>query len=186
MNTSDGNPDDFRSDEDTRRAEALASSMIIRAADRGYRSMDQFVTWFVGGTGALVGLILAGGNLMAPMLPSGTLRGVLWRVAVSFLLALLAKFFGSLVCARAGGAEAAALQMKEWKESGADPVFREDFESAFLRCQPSWLRWYQKNRVRTPTALAARTVTYGVIAGTCAIVSCAIVASVWFELAVSI
>lgn len=164
--------------------ELRAAQTLIQAADRGYRSLDVFATWFVGGTGAMLGLIVAGGNTNA-LLPSATLPAVLWRAAVAFGLILIAKFFGAIICSRAGGMEVAIQQMKEWREAGVS-VDPEKYYKAVQRCMPWWMRKLHELRRQTTVGLARTSMWQGLIAGLSTVAACAIMVSIWWELAVSL
>lgn len=164
--------------------ELRAAQALIQGADRGYRSLDTFATWFVGGTGAMLGLILAGGNTDA-LLPTATLPAVLWRAAIAFGLILVAKFFGAIICSRAGGMEVAIQQMKEWREAG-DSVDPEKYYKAVLGCMPWWMRKLHELRRQTTPGLARTTMWQGLIAGVSTMAACGIMVTIWWELAVSL
>src|SRR5688572_2899082 len=90
---------------------------IVAGADKGFRSLDTFVGWFIGGTGALFGLLIANVDKVSEFISPNELGAIVPKVVCAFGLILFAKFLGSLICTRAGALEKASVIRDAWKNN---------------------------------------------------------------------
>ena len=104
---------------ETKDAESLWMRMMVAGADKGFRSLDTFVGWFVAGTGAVMGLLLANLDKLTPYLQHVDLGSVIRRVVIAFGLVVVAKFLGSLICTAAGAASEAESILEARLKRGA-------------------------------------------------------------------
>lgn len=94
-------------------AEFLWMQLSLAGADRGFRSLESFVGWFVGGAAAVIGLLIANLDQLLPFVSEVDIGAMLRKIAVAFGLVVVAKFLGSLISTAAGSAEQAHTILRE-------------------------------------------------------------------------
>lgn len=83
-------------------ADQLVGDIFVAAADKGFRSLDVFVTWFTAGTAAALGLAAANLPRLEGLISLSAIKSAIPWLGGALLLVLLSKFCGSLVCTMAG------------------------------------------------------------------------------------
>lgn len=176
------------SDEEALQAEYLWTQLILAGADKGFRSLDTFVGWFVGGTGAAMGLIFANLDTLFPYVHRVDLASVLIKVAVAFGLVVIAKFFGSIICSAAGSAEQASRILDARAERGASIPSLEAIQKAKAVSTP----WLLKVAARLmlgderPSMIAKRIASALMLAGLLSIAAAGVVGSALFQFAIGV
>ena len=160
--------------------------MVAAGADRGYRSLDNFVSWFVGGTAALFGLLIGNLDKVNPYISIDELRAIIPRIICAFGLVLFAKFLGSLICTRAGALERALEVSKAWQDRGWDLPNQQQFTDAQAEVLPTPLKLIFKILPPSVAAQANRTLWWLMIAGLSSLVAAGLVISAWIELAAAL
>ncbi len=170
-------------------ANAFVASILAAGADRGFRSLDVFVTWFVAGTAAAMGLAAANADKIQWLVDTDRIRdGMPWFGLVLGLV-LISKFFGSLICTMAGAMEASVGVMRQFDEIRVPVVGLAAFEAALHRARPWPLRllaWILKlcNCGRKPNL--GKVVTWLLLgSGLCAMGAAGITVSFWVRILVS-
>lgn len=125
-----------------RYADTVVMALLASGADRGFRSIDVFVTWFVTGTAAALGLAAANLDRLQGLI---TLTGI--RAALPLLLAvlglvLLAKFLGGLICTYAGAVESSMTTLDRLVKLDQLPD-PQAFDEALRRATPWPARAFQ-------------------------------------------
>lgn len=148
----------------------------LSAADKGYRSLDSFVSWFVAGVGASLGLIVANLDKISPYIQFGALKWALGLVVVALVLVGIAKFFGSIVCASAGGMERALSEIDAWRERGWDFPSDRALDHAREQGTPRWFRYYPKFlRTTDPSQITRQTYARLAVAGISSLIATVLV-----------
>lgn len=168
-------------------AEQLMSLALLASADKGFRSLDSFVGWFVGGTGAAVGLILANLNDLKPYMGAVDLSAVILRVVFAFVAVVIARFLGSIICTVAGAAEKVFDVMDSWQRRGWPLPSSEALQSAREEAMPLLLRLYPR-RIRNPSAIELSRRSLGALmtAGLLSIVASALIGWALFDVAMGL
>lgn len=127
---------------DDRFADEYVGEILVAAADRGFRSLDVFVTWFTAGTAAAVGLAAAnlpnlGGLISLPAIKSA----VPW-LGAALVMVLISKFFGSLICTMAGAADEIRRIRREVANAGEVMPSPEAFFAAAEKAKPWPIRHF--------------------------------------------
>lgn len=176
----------MQSDENDGVADAFVANILAAGADKGFRSLDVFVTWFVAGTAAAVGLAAANLEKLTWVITPSRLQAELPCLAVILLLVLGSKFLGSLICTMAGAMEAAVSVMRRYDEINVPIVGIGAFEAARRRAMPwpalatEWA-WAKLTGRRRPNL--GRVVTWLLIgSGSCALVAACLTAKFWISL----
>jgi len=128
-----------RTDEE-RAADVVVGVVVAGGADRGFRSLDVFLSWFVAGTAAALGLIAANLDRLQGLVTLSSIKSALPILGAALLLVLIAKFLGSLICTLAGALEATFSGFKAIAEVGMSDVSPEAFAAALERAKP----WTQR------------------------------------------
>jgi len=121
-------------------ANTVVAVMLTAGADRGYRSLDVFLTWFVAGTAAALGLAVANLDRLQGLVTLATVKSSLPILGLALLLVLLCKFCGSVICTMAGSMEATFASMKQLEAAGIDAPSAQAFREALDRSRPWPLR----------------------------------------------
>lgn len=171
---------------DAERAANLVRLVSFAAADQGFRSLDTFATWFVGGTAAAVGLMIANFEKIQPVIGSLDLQWTLVMVIIALGLIGVAKFFGSLVCTMARGAERALEVFDAWQKRGLAIPSVEAFEDAREAALPAPFRWIPKrfrHKSYSATVQARQVMAFLMIAGLSTLTAVALVIVVLVDIA---
>lgn len=155
-------------DKEVRQAANLIRLASFAAADQGFRSLDTFASWFVGGTAAAVGLMIANSEKVEPFVTSLDLQWALIKVVVALGLVGVAKFFGSLVCTMARGTERVLEVVDLWEKRGWPIPSSEALQAARDAALPIPFRWIPKKLARRsddPLVQARQIMRFLMIAG---------------------
>lgn len=174
---------------DAERAQNLVRLVSFAAADQGFRSLDTFATWFVGGTAAAVGLMIANFDKIRPIAGNVDLQWTLVMVIIALGLIGVAKFFGSLVCTMARGAERALEVFDAWQKRGMPVPSVEAFEAAREAALPAPFRWIPKrfrHKSYGATVQARQAMAFLMIAGFSTLTAVVLVIVVLVEIAQSL
>lgn len=117
-------------------ADAFVGNILAAGADKGYRSLDVFVTWFVAGTAAAIGLAAANLEKLGWLFTPSQLQHELPSLGLILVLVLLSKLFGSIICTIAGAMEAAVGVMRRYDELKIPALEIDAFEAALRRARP--------------------------------------------------
>lgn len=117
-------------------ANTVAAVMLTAGADRGYRSLDAFLTWFVAGTAAALGLAVANLDRLQGLVTLAAVQTSLPILGLALLSVLLCKFFGSLICTMAGSMEATFASIKQLEAAGINAPSPQAFREALHRSKP--------------------------------------------------
>lgn len=161
-------PDPAPSDTETRQAANLIRLASFAAADQGFRSLDTFASWFVGGTAAAVGLMIANFEKIEPFVNSLDLQRALVMVVAALGLVGIAKFFGSLVCTLARGTERVLAVLDQWEKRGWPIPSAEALQAAREATLPAPFKWIPKKfrqRSDDPLVQARQIMRFLFIAG---------------------
>lgn len=115
---------------ESQQAAQLIRLVTFAAADQGFQSLDTFASWFVGGTAAAVGLMIANFEKVEPYVGGLDLQATLSKVVIALGLVGVAKFFGSLVCTMALGADRGLEVLDAWQKRGLPIPSAASFETA--------------------------------------------------------
>lgn len=159
-----------------RRASVFVLKSMALAADKGYRSLDTFASWFIGGTGALFGLLIANLDKLTPFVTAHEFADIVPKVVWAFGLVLTAKFFGSLICARAGSLEPAVHAPEQVPQQA-------ELEAAYRAALPWPMRFIFALLPPEPGRMARCTVWWLMIAGLSSIAAAVLVICAWLQLA---
>lgn len=170
-------------------ARFMVLQMFVGGADKGFRALDVFVSWFVGGTAAAVGILIANIDTVSTFIPPYTLGTVLRRVVLAFACVMIAKFLGSLICARAGSLEAARDVIMLWREIGQSGPGGDDIELARkealplpMRLREKWLNGHTNN-----AQVIAKRVMYQLMAASfLSLLAACLIATALIELAAAL
>lgn len=165
----------------SRMADALVGQMYTAGADRGFRSLDVFVTWFVAGTAAAMGLIVANLDHVQGLVAITSIRGALPTLGAALVLVLISKFFGSLICTMAGAMEAAVTLMKNNRDAGIPDVTGDALDAAIERAKPwtmkAWERITRQNIAHTNQGRKAMRLM--IASGFCALLAACLTVCFW-------
>ncbi|WP_312328454.1 hypothetical protein [Stenotrophomonas sp.] len=117
-------------------ADDHVGEVFMAAADKGFRSLDVFVTWFTAGTAAALGLAAANLDRLAGLISMAAIKSAMPWLAVAWILVLAAKFLGSLICTMAGAANEARRIRREATSAEEDLPSRRAFLAAAERAKP--------------------------------------------------
>ncbi len=172
----------MNADPDEGLANAFVASILAAGADKGYRSLDVFVSWFVAGSAAALGLAAANLEKLQWAVSAAGIKDGLPLFGCILILVLASKFFGSLICTMAGAMEASVGVMKQFDEIRVPVVGLDAFQAALRRARPWPLRflawgWKWLSRGRKPNL--GKVVTWLLMgSGLCALG--AAVLTIWF------
>jgi len=99
--------------DDPQVADRHVGEIFVAAADKGFRSLDVFVSWFIAGTAAALGLAAANLPRLDGLISMTAIKTALPWLGAALLLVLISKFFGSLICTMAGAADEARRIRRE-------------------------------------------------------------------------
>lgn len=168
------------------RADIFLFQLTVAGADRGYRSLDTFVGWFVGGTAAMFGLLVANLDKLSDHITADELSAIIPRLVLAFGLVLLAKFLGSLICTRAGALEKALEVSDAWAQNGTDYPDSESLARAREKALPLPLRWWFKLSPPEPSKQTNTTLWSLMVAGFSSLIAAGLVLTAWVELAATL
>lgn len=174
---------------DAARAADLVRLVSFAAADQGFRSLDVFASWFVGGTAAAVGLMIANIEKIEPFVGELNLQAELVKVVIALGLVGVAKFFGSLVCTMARAAERALEVSDAWQKRGMPMPSYEAFEIAREAALPAPFRWIPKHLMRrsyAPAVQARQVMSFLMIAGLSTLTAVTLVIVVLVDVAIAL
>lgn len=175
--------------EDADRAANLVRLVSFAAADQGFRSLDTFATWFVGGTAAAVGLMIANFDKIEPIVSGLDLQWTLVKVVIALGLIGVAKFCGSLVCTMARGSERALEVFDAWQKRGIPTPSFEAFEAARDAAVPAPFRWLPKSfrhKSYSATLQARQVMVFLMIAGMSTLTAVGLVIVVLVDIAMAL
>lgn len=127
-------------------ADHHVGQVFVAAADRGFRSLDVFVTWFTAGTAAALGLAAANLPKLEGLVSMAAVKAAIPWLGIALLLVLLSKFFGSVICTMAGAAEEGRRLQREALAQGELLPSRDAYLAAARRATPWPLRPFTKPR----------------------------------------
>jgi len=129
-------------DTKARYADTVVMSLLASGADRGFRSLDVFVTWFVTGTAAALGLAAANLDRLQGLITLAGIKSAVPLLLIVLGLVLAAKFFGGLICTYAGAVESSMTTLDRLVKLDhlPDP---EAFDAAMRRATPWPVRFWQ-------------------------------------------
>src|ERR1700741_1098187 len=159
--------------------------ILASGADKGFRSLDQFANWFIGGTAAVFAFLI--GNLdRVPGLEPNEVRAMLPLIIVAFALILLAKFLGSLICPKAGALER-IVALLEAKASRDEPIpTPEEFLAEQAVVLPWPLRLATTAFSSEPANQARRVMWSLLVAGLSTLSAAGFVIAAWIKLAAAL
>lgn len=117
-------------------ADHHVGQVFVAAADKGFRSLDVFVTWFTAGTAAALGLAAANLPKLEGLISMTAIKAAVPWLGGALLLVLLSKFFGSVICTMAGAAEEGRRLQREALAQEELLPSREAFVAAARRATP--------------------------------------------------
>lgn len=117
-------------------ADHHVGQVFVAAADKGFRSLDLFVTWFTAGTAAALGLAAANLPKLEGLISMAAVKAAIPWLGGALLLVLLSKFFGSIICTMAGAAEEGRRLQREALAQGELLPSRDAFLAAARRATP--------------------------------------------------
>jgi hypothetical protein len=169
-------------DAKARYADVVVMALLASGADRGFRSLDVFVTWFVTGTAAALGLAAANLDRLQGLV---TLPGI--KAALPLLLAVLgfvlaSKFLGGLICTYAGAIESSMTTLDRLVKLDQlpDPLA---FDAALARATPWPVRAWQWLGCRLGVNNRGRQVMWlMVVSGFCASAAAILTVLFWMVL----
>jgi|EndMetStandDraft_8_1072994.scaffolds.fasta_scaffold314758_2 hypothetical protein len=167
-------------------ANAFVASILAAGADKGYRSLDVFVTWFFAGSAAAMGLAAANSDKLSWLISTKGIREGLPLFGFILLLVLISKFFGSLICTMAGAMEASVGVMRQFNEIRVPAVGLSALAAALRRARPWPLRalawvWTLLNCGRKPN-LGKVVIWFLMISGFCALSAACLTVLFWAQL----
>ncbi|WP_295381746.1 hypothetical protein ACN9MD_05830 [Stenotrophomonas maltophilia] len=167
-------------------ADAFVASILAAGADKGFRSLDVFVTWFVAGTAAAIGLAAANFEKLDWVVTPAHLKAELPYIGTILVLVLISKFLGSLICTMAGAMDATLSVMRRYDEIDVPVVDVDAFEAALRRSRPWPLRvaaWSWKRIASERKPNLGRVVTWLLMASSsCAIAAATLTIKLWVSL----
>lgn len=116
-------------------ADRYVGEILAAAADKGFRSIDLFVTWFTAGTAAAAALAVANLPNLVGLISLQAIKAAMPWLYFALLLVLISKLFGVLVSTAAGAAE----QIRRLRREAAteeEVLSAEAFSQAMDRAQP--------------------------------------------------
>jgi len=116
-------------------ADRYVGEILAAAADKGFRSLDLFVTWFTAGTAAAVALAVANLPNLAGLISLAAVKAALPWLYFALLLALISKLFGVVVSTAAGAAEQIRRLRREAVAEG-EALSADAFSQAMDRAKP--------------------------------------------------
>lgn len=149
--------------------------IFVAAADKGFRSLDVFVTWFAAGTAAALGLAAANLDRLTGLVSLTAIKSAMPWLGGAMLLILVSKFLGSLVCTMAGAADEARRIRREAVNANERIPSGASFVAAVERATPWPVRWLTRRRV----PLGRRVMRILMGSGFAALVSCVFVVIFW-------
>lgn len=167
----------------------LIRMATFAAADQGFRSLDTFASWFVGGTAAAVGLMIANFEKIEPFVIDLNLQWTLAKVVIALGLVGVAKFFGSLVCTMARGAERVMEVVDLWDKRGWPIPSEHSLQAARNAALPAPFRWLPKKAMQRSydaTAQARQIMSFLMIAGLSTLGAVGLVIAVLVEVAMTL
>lgn len=150
------------------RAEHLVRMASFAAADQGFKSLDTFATWFVGGTAAALALMAANFEKVEPFVAGLDLQAALVKIVIALGLVGVAKFFGSLLTTLARGSERILEVVDHWERRGWPLPSGEALQAAQHAALPALFRLLPKTlieRSHQPVIQARQIVTFLMVAG---------------------
>lgn len=125
-----------------RYADVVVMALLASGADRGFRSLDVFVTWFVTGTAASLGLAAANLDRLQGLIALPGIKAALPLLLAVLGCVLVSKFLGGLICTYAGAVESSmnTLDRLVKLEQLPDPLA---FDAALDRATPWPVRMWQ-------------------------------------------
>lgn len=167
-------------------SDLLLFQMTVAGADRGYRSLDSFVSWLTGGTAAVFGLLVANIDKLSNQISANELSAIIPRLALAFALVLLSKFLGSLLCTKAGALEKGLEISEAWTRVGIDWPNGQSMLLARERAFPFPLRWWFKISPPDPIRQTNSTLWSLMIAGFSSLIATGLVLTTWIELSATL
>lgn len=119
-----------------RAADQYVGEVLVAAADKGFRSLDVFVTWFTAGTAAAVGLFAANLPNLGGLIALPAIKSAMPWLGAALVLVLISKFFGSLICTMAGVADEVRRIRREVTSTGEAMPSADAFFAAAERATP--------------------------------------------------
>ena len=123
-------------------ADQYVGEIMVAATDKGFRSLDVFVTWFTAGTAAAIGLAAANLPNLGGLISLPAIKSAMPWLGAALILVLVSKFFGSLICAVAGAADEARRIRREVEASGEAMPSPEAFFAAIEKATPWPIRYF--------------------------------------------
>lgn len=182
-------PQPLPSSEEAKQAATLTRMASFAAADQGFRSLDTFASWFVGGTAAAVGLMIANFEKIEPFVGNLDLQWALVKVVIALGLVGAAKFFGSLVCTMARGAERVLEVVDQWEKRGWPIPSEKALQAAGEAALPAPLSWVPKKfmkRSYEPLAQARQIMRFLMFAGLSTLTAVGLVIAVLVDIAMAL
>jgi len=156
-------------------ADQHVGEVFIAAADKGFRSLDVFVTWFTAGTAAALGLAAANLERLTGLISMAAIKSAMPWLAAALLLVLASKFFGSLICTMAGAADEARRIRREATNADEALPSGPAFLAAVERAKPWPIRHITGGRGPT----GRKVLRILMWSGLSALLSCASVVIFW-------
>lgn len=175
--------------DDTRAAQELIRLATLASANQGFRSLDNFASWFAGGTAATLGLIVANWDKVQRLIPTFNIKGALISVIISLGLVAIAKFLGSLITTMAQGAEKVLDIVVDWQERGQAIPSSSAIQVASAATVPAPLRWFPMKwqlSASDPVIQSRLVMRFLMIAGFSTLVAVGIVIKIVVDLAVAL
>lgn len=174
---------------EAQQAANLTRMASFAAADQGFRSLDTFASWFVGGTAAAVGLMIANFEKIEPFIGSLDLQWTLVKVVIALGLVGVAKFFGSLVCTMARGTERVLEIVEQWEKRGWPIPSEKALQAAREAALPAPFNWVPKKfmqRSYDPLAQARQIMRFLMLAGLSTLTAVGLVIAVLVDIAMAL
>jgi len=156
-------------------ADQHVGEIFIAAADKGFRSLDVFVTWFTAGTAAALGLAAANLERLEGLISLVTIKSAMPWLAGALMLVLFSKFLGSMVCTMSGAADESRRIRREAAAAKEPLPSPTSFQAAVERATP-WPLFYLLGRAGLPGRRVMRILMWS---GLSALLACACVVIFW-------
>lgn len=165
-----------------RAADTVVGIVVAGGADRGFRSLDVFLTWYVAGTAAALGLIAANLERLQGLVTLSSIKSALPILGAALLLVMVAKFLGSLICTLAGALDATFSGFKAIGEVGMNDVSREAFAAALERAKPLTQRMWERLTGGGEQNLGRKATRLMICSGFCALAAAVLTVCFWVVL----
>lgn len=170
------------SSRDKDHADTMAGIILAAGADKGFRSLDVFVTWFVAGTAAALGLATANIDRLQGLVDLAAIKAGLPTLGTVLILVLLSKFFGSVICTMAGSMDAAFRVLEQFKSLDIPPPSGGEFDAALWRAWPWPLRAWARATGRRRMNQGKKALWLTMLSGLCALAAAALTMYFWYAL----